>query len=1117
MKMGLAVSWNHSRLPKSPRGTRPLKATLNLTLLLLVSAVTGVTALSPALAQDSPAAAVAPAAITSIQLDGTNIVVSAQVPAGTRLVTLECRERLGPGGWEPRAVARLDGTGGEVRFRLARGFTAELMRIRAETAAPLPAAFYAGTNEFFEIGSAGDTRTPPGGPLAGNQTDATAGTTPSTSTTTRAVEESDIWKIHGRTLYFFNQLRGLQVIDLANPDRPELKGTLELPAAGEDLYVLEGGRVVLLARSGCDWYRSQVLIVDASDPVTPRTAATLDVTGWIVESRLVGTALYVASQTYRPVEKSNNTTWEWGTLVSSIDLADPARPVARDTRWLAGYGNVVTATDRLLFVVTQDPTDWWQSVVQCIDITAPDGTMRPAGSVRTAGRVPDKFKIRWQDGVLTTISEDWRSTATRRLTTKLETFRLPDPRAAGPLGIAKLGELELGRGEQLHATRFDGNRAYVVTFFRIDPLWVVDLSNPATPRIAGSVDVPGWSTFIQPLGDKLVSIGIETNKVAVSLFDVKNPAAPALLSRVRLGQNWSYSEANWDEKAFSILPEAGLILVPYTGDTRNGYASSVQLIDLKPDAVVARGVITQQFQPRRATLFQDRILSLSEWQLLSVDASDRDQPQLKSTLALAWTVDRVFLHGDHLVELGAAASWGWTAGSSAPVLRSTRAESPGRTLAQLPLADLPLLGAVQQGAHLFLLQGDSGGVYYPPIPLADGTVGTDGTPKTRPAKVLLTAISLSDLPTLTVAGQVSAETDPLNFISGFEAVWPDPKTLVFAGSGFSYFWDCLMCPVPMAVDAMAVDAVVGRGLFWPYRGGGNGRLLAFTVSDPAHPAFASSVILSSNQWWSFSQPFAAQGLVYVSHQTSEFIPLDPATPIPLDTATADGKAGAIANPITPIWPDPPTGYWASRSFLDVVDYASAAHPTVRRPVSIPGRLNGVSHHGAVIYTVGTHWRKGGTEDGTEYLDAAAYDGVSVHRVDSLPLSNSWPRSLLIAGETAFVGQADPAIPADLPGSTGTRLDSWRLSDAGKFSRVGKLGLAAPVTTLARFGDLLVAQRTDSGLFLLDASQPAGLRNVGDGRLPGCLYPDLLHADGQLGRGLWLPLGAYGAARLPLTR
>src|SRR5262249_23696593 len=145
------------------------------------------------------------------------------------------------------------------------------------------------------------------------------------------------------------------------------------------------------------------------------------------------------------------------------------------------------------------------------------------------------------------------------LVTKLETFQLPDPGFGAPGDIVKLGDLELGQGEQLHATRFDGNLVYVVTFFRIDPLWVVDLSQPANPHLPGSIQVPGWSTYLAPLGPRLVTVGVQSTRVAVSLFDVHVPAKPAALSQVLLGQNYSWSEANNDEKAFTVLPDIGLI------------------------------------------------------------------------------------------------------------------------------------------------------------------------------------------------------------------------------------------------------------------------------------------------------------------------------------------------------------------------------------------------------------------------------------------------------------------------------------------------------------------------------------------------------------------------------
>lgn len=1031
--------------------------------------------------------------ITSVTLEPTNVVVTIQVPAGAKRVTLESRERLGVGAWEPRAVSPVPEAGGAMTFRLARSSSIEMLRVRADASETLPATFFTGIDEFD-----GELTSGPGDAWF---TDVLTvpGTTPRDSESAgREVVESDIWKIRGQTLYFFNQLRGLQVIDLANVDEPRVRGTLDLPGVGEDMYLLGDRHVVLLARANCYSGSSEVIVVRDA-PNGPAIVSTLPVAGTILESRLVGTALYVASQTYRHIVGNTNGAWEWGTQLSSFDLADPAQPIARDTLWFAGYGNVVTATDRLLFITTQDPGNWWQSIVHSVDITSADGSMRRHETLKTAGRLPDKFKLRWQNGVLTTISEDWRSTTTRRLVTKLETFRLPDPRSASPLGVVKLAELELGHGEQLHATRFDGDKVYIVTFFRIDPLWVVDLSNPERPRIAGSVDVPGWSTYIQPLGDRLVTIGIETNRVAVSLFDVANPAAPKLASRVTLGDSYSWSEANWDEKAFAVLPDAGLILVPYSGNTTNGYASRVQLIDLGRDTVTARGVIEHQFQPRRSTLHSDRILSISGWELLSVDAADRDHPVVRSTTALAWQVDRVFLSGDFFVELASSTGWGWNAAQ--PMLRVVSANTPDEILTEHALGELPILGATKRGSKLYIAQGVQNSWYYYPV-IALAADGSAADPQPAP-KLTLTVIDLAALPEVRVLGQTDAAPSGVNFGSELQAVWPREDVLVWVGGGFNYFWwDCLNCAVPLAGDALIARPYP----FWGGSSGGN--LLAFDVSDGEAPKFASAINLGTNSWWNFSQTYAHDGKVYLSHQASRYIPIkqDEAAPAP----------GAVPAPdaiIDPIVVYPPTGKWITRWYLDVVDYKSAMEPLVRRPVNIPGSLVGLSHGGEVLYTRGVHWTSTGTSDWQEYLDASAYDGVKAHRIDSLPIPSTASRALLVSGTNVFISRYG-TLPGGIGGASDAALDTWFLSQEGKFTRSASLKVRTSVNALAEFEGLLVTQFSDNALTLYDATDGTALRSVGEGAAGSCLWYDLTKADGALGRGLWLPLGAYGVATVP---
>ncbi|MBK9138787.1 MAG: beta-propeller domain-containing protein [Verrucomicrobia bacterium] len=721
--------------------------------------------------------------ISAVTVEQRDVVVTVQVPAGVRKVTLEGRSRLGAGAWVPRAVERLAGEGGTLTFRIEKSEAVEVLRVRGDAAEVLPPRFYAGQSEFNGQATEGTAANSP----ADSWRNLDAGAPPEAGGGggSRAVVESDIWIVRGDRLFFFNQYRGLQVVDVANPDQPAIRGTLRIPAAGEQMYLLGDRHAILLARNGCDWSAdggSQALIVDVASG-TPTVVKSLPVPGYIQESRLVGTALYVASQTYRvvtlpPARPGDPPTqqWEYGTTVTSFDLSDPTAPVVRDTLWFAGYGNVVAATDRFLFVGLQVPADWWQSEVRLIDIRSPDGQMKSAGTVKPAGRVADKFKLNLDGEVFTVISHVWRWENRNETVSVLETFSLADPAAP-----RKLGEIRVGKGEALFATRFDGDRAYIVTFERIDPLWIVDLRDPAHPTLHGELEIPGWSTYIQPLGDRLVTVGVggmNNWQVEVSLFDVADPARPALLSKVPLGENYSWSEANYDEKAFTVLPDAGLILVPYQGYSEKGYASRVQLIDLEANALRARGVIEHAMQARRATLHGERILSLSGRELLTVNATDRDRPQVTSDLGLAWPVDQVFVIGDQLVEVERGTAW-WP--NATPALRVVSARDPDRLLSALPLPrSLPVAACERIGDYLYVAQFDSAST-----PIEPGKEGEPPAP--LPPNLFLTVVELTALPQLAIAGTAEARVEGIGWINSLKGFAPRAGLLVLAG-GSSGWW-----------------------------------------------------------------------------------------------------------------------------------------------------------------------------------------------------------------------------------------------------------------------------------------------------------------------------------------
>ncbi len=1032
--------------------------------------------------------------ITAVRIEKENVIVEGDIPAGVLKVTLESRDRLGAGAWQPRLVQRTEGQGGPMTFRLLKGPAIELLRLRADSTDPLPLSFYKGTNQFNGAIISGSVLAEDANkslvPVAGIADRTAEGT----ATADRSVVESDIWKIQNGTLYFFNQYRGLQVIDISNLEEPQIRGELAMPAVGEQMYILGDGTAVLLARNGCGWGEketSQVIVVSTGSE--PKILASMDLPGSIQESRMVGSALYVASQQYRPVSGAKDGTWEWGAVVTSFDLAEPASPKTRGTLWFAGYGNVITATDQFLFVALRNQNWNGPATVRCIDISKPDGSMQLTSLITPRGVIQDKFKIHLNGTVLTLISERWEEVQQRGQTvTVLETFSLQNPSVP-----VKLGQIELGRGERLFATRFDGDRVYIVTFLRIDPLWIVDLSNPAKPTISGELHIPGWSTYIQPLGDQLVTIGIDnTNgwRVAVSLFDVSDTKAPKLSSKVPLGENYSWSEANSDEKAFTVLPEAGLILVPYQGYTTNGYAARVQILDLDLQAktLKARGVIDHAMQPRRATALNDRILSISGRELLTVDATNRDKPAVRSKTTLSWAANRVWVSGNHQIQLDESSAY---TGVSTSLLRVVANAQLDTLLSSMPLTPgLRVMGGTIQENKLFLAEAKSSEVTWEWFEKEQ----TSRPVRTNESVFKLTVFDLSRLPQLVVIGETSTALADPGYGGDLAPYWPKPGILVWSSRGgyWGPWWRGLAADV----------AVEGRAskIAFPWWGGNTqGTLFAFDVSTPQKPSYISKTQLAPQDnmgRWNYSDPQISGGLVYVSYQTSTFVEggLLPGElpPKPILEPQPDGTTEIV---------QPVFGVWVQRYYLSVIDYADPASPQLRKPVNIPGQLVGLGFGGSVLYTTGNQWDAKNTTDGSEWLVASSYDGTQAQWITSHALPREWPHPVSVKGDVVFIGK-----PGDGK-TTKPTLETYVLNGAGVFALLNQLPLPTSVQALLSYDTLLVAQCET--LTFIDATQPVRLEITGEAEMPGCLYYDLTHASGNLQAGLWVPLQDYGVRHL----
>ncbi|MGA8116935.1 MAG: beta-propeller domain-containing protein, partial [Actinocatenispora sp.] len=152
----------------------------------------------------------------------------------------------------------------------------------------------------------------------------------------------------------------------------------------------------------------------------------------------------------------------------------------------------------------------------------------------------------------------------------------------------------LGHGERIMAVRFLGPVGYVVTFRQTDPLYTIDLSDPAHPRTVGELHLTGYSSYLHPVGaNRLIGIGQDATKAGqttgllVSLFDVDEPAAPRRVASYHLPGG--YTAAEFDPHAFLYWPETGLLVVPVqpTGVVADPSGSSPAR-EQQPGALVLR-------------------------------------------------------------------------------------------------------------------------------------------------------------------------------------------------------------------------------------------------------------------------------------------------------------------------------------------------------------------------------------------------------------------------------------------------------------------------------------------------------------------------------------------------
>lgn len=215
---------------------------------------------------------------------------------------------------------------------------------------------------------------------------------------------------------------------------------------------------------------------------------------------------------------------------------------------------------------------------------APSSGEHYKGSTRVAGHLwlqgNNDFRISESGDYLRIVTSEWTNDASDTIDHHLYVIG----EKADSTELIVVGELprdaapeEIGKpNEDLYGVRFMDDRAFVVTFERTDPLYVIDLSDANAPSISGQLEVPGFSNFLHPIGDDLL-LGLGRNAeghTKLELFNISDIANPISLAAMEPAADlqWDYSPAEWDRHAFTYL----------SGDTDDRFAipiSGSQWID----------------------------------------------------------------------------------------------------------------------------------------------------------------------------------------------------------------------------------------------------------------------------------------------------------------------------------------------------------------------------------------------------------------------------------------------------------------------------------------------------------------------------------------------------------
>jgi len=483
-----------------------------------------------------------------------------------------------------------------------------------------------------------------------------------TNVQVEGVQEGDIIKNDGRYIYVITD-RGLKIID-SNPKAPKVVSTIFVPentsiseiyTAGNKLIVIGQNNFYYIMEKPAadspdltkplimppryDENRTDVLIYDIENIEKPVLEREYLFDGNYLSGRVIDDSFYLVNNKYLNLgyryydnididiplpyytDVLRGEKHEFGydqikyfpnyidtryMYTIGIDLSDKVSKPDVDV-YLGGTDTIYVSKDNLYAAVTDYSYDYEIPQMEEFNPEYTTSTViykfkLDGGNIGTAvqGQVPgtiiNQFSMDEHNNtfrIATTTGEMWMNTS------KNNVYILDE-------NLKALGKLEgLAEGERIYSTRFAGDRVYMVTFRQVDPLFVIDTSNPRAPELKGMLKIPGYSTYLHMVDENhILGFGYDTEEnqwggtvnggLKISMFDVSNVNRPKETFTEVIGKAGTYSELLYNHKALMFSLNKGLMAFPvsrmaenYKSDFNGAYVYNISNDSIKLKSTIS--------------------------------------------------------------------------------------------------------------------------------------------------------------------------------------------------------------------------------------------------------------------------------------------------------------------------------------------------------------------------------------------------------------------------------------------------------------------------------------------------------------------------------------------------